>query len=62
MANDSNDTTMFGMTSLLSFSKFVKHVRINAVVKMVYKYKESKASHIVASGLIVSNSAAAWGL
>ena len=47
VTNDSIDTTMFGTTSLLSFSKFFEHVLIDAVVKLVYKYKESKASHIV---------------
>ena len=47
MAADSTDTTMLGSTSLLSFSKLVENVPIDAVVKAVYKYKESKANHIV---------------
>ena len=50
MAADSTDTTMFGTTSLLSFSGLVENVPIDAVVKVVYKYKESKASHIVVVG------------
>ena len=47
VAADLTDTTMFGTTSLLSFSGLVKNVPIDAVVKVMYKYKESNASHIV---------------
>ena len=47
LAAASTDTTMFGTTSLLSFSELVDYVAIDAVVKVVYKYKESNASHTV---------------
>ena len=50
VAADSTDTTMFGTTSLLSFSGLVENVPIDAMVEVVYKYKESKASHIVVIG------------
>ena len=50
VAADSTDTTMFSTTSLLSFSGLVEHVPVDAVVKVLYKYKESKASHIVVIG------------
>ena len=50
VAADLTDTTMFGTTSLLSFSGLVENVPIDAVVKVVYKYKESNASHIVVIG------------
>ena len=50
VAADLTDTTMFGTTSLLSFSGLVENVLIDKVVKVVYKYKESKASHIVVVG------------
>ena len=50
MATDLTDTTMFGTTSLLSFSGLVENVPIDAVVKVVYKYKEPKTSHIVVIG------------
>ena len=41
---------MFGTTSLLSFSGLVENVPIDAVVKVMYKYKESNASHLVVIG------------
>ena len=50
VAADSTDTTMFGTTSLLSFSELVEYVPIDAVVKVAYKLKESKSSHIVVIG------------
>ena len=50
VAADLTDTTMFGTTSLLSFSGLVENVPIDAVVKVMYKYKESNASHIVVVG------------
>ena len=50
VAADLIDTTMFGTTSLLSFSGLVENVPIDAVVKVMYKYKESNASHIVVIG------------
>ena len=50
VAADSTDSTMFGTASLLSFYGLVENVPIDAVVKVVYKYKESKASHIVFVG------------
>ena len=65
MAADSIDTTMFGTTSLLSFSELIEHVPIDAVIKVVYKYKESKANHFIillSSGLMVSNCVAACRL
>ena len=37
VAADLTDTTMFGTTSLLSFSGLVENVPIGAVVKVVYK-------------------------
>lgn len=48
-AND-RDTTMFGTTSLMSFFELVQNVEINAVVKVVYRYKESRPGHIVVVG------------
>ena len=54
VAADSTGTTMFGTTSLLSFSGLVEHMPIDAVVKVVYKYKESKANHVLLSlGLVL---------
>ena len=50
VTDDSTDMTIFGTTSLLSFSELVEHVSIDAVVKVVYKCKASKASHIVVIG------------
>ncbi|CAM9826963.1 unnamed protein product [Ascophyllum nodosum] len=50
VAADSTDTTMFGTTLLLSFSELVENMPIDTVVKVVYKYKESKVSHIVVVG------------
>ena len=51
VAADLTDTTMFGTTSLLSFFGLIENVLIDAVVKIMYKYKESsKASHIVVIG------------
>ena len=50
VVGDSTDTTMFGTTSLLSFSRLVENMPIDAVVEVMYKYKESKASHIVVVG------------
>ena len=51
VAADLTDTTMFGTTSLVSFFGFIENVPIDAVVKVMYKYKESsKASHIVVIG------------
>ena len=50
MAADLTDTTMFGTTSLLSFSGLVENVPIDAMVKVMCKYKESNASHIVVIG------------
>ena len=50
VAADLTDTTMFGTTSLLSFSGLVENVPIDAVVKVLYKYKEASASHIVVIG------------
>ena len=47
MADNSTDKTMFGTTWLLSFFDLVEHVSLDAVVKGVYKYKESKASGVV---------------
>ena len=47
VAADSTDTTVFGTSSLHSFFELVEHVSIEAVVEVVYKYKEFKASHIV---------------
>ena len=47
---DLTDTTMFGTTSLLLFSGLVESVPIDAVVKVMYIYKESNASHIVVIG------------
>ena len=44
------DTTMFGTTSLLSFFGLVENVPIDALVKVMYKYKESNASHLVVIG------------
>ena len=46
VAADCTDASMFGTTHLLSFSEFTEHVMVN----VVYKYKESKASHIVVIG------------
>ena len=43
VAADSTGTTTIGTTSLLSFSGLIENVPIDAVVKVVYKYKESKA-------------------
>ena len=40
------DPIMFGTTLLLSFSELVENVPIDAVVKVMYKYKESNASHL----------------
>ena len=62
VAADSTDTIMFGTTSLLSFSGLVKNIPIDAVVKVVYKYKESKVSHSVVVGPNVSNCVAACRL
>ena len=50
VAADLTDTTMFGTISLLSFSRRVENVPIDAVLKAMYKYKESNASHIVVIG------------
>ena len=50
MAADLTDTTMFGTTSLRSFSGIIENVPIDAVVKVMYKYKESNASHLVVLG------------
>ena len=50
VAADLTDMAMFGTTSLLSFSGLVENVPIYAVVKVMYKYKESNASHIVVIG------------
>ena len=50
VAGDLTDTTMFGTTSLLSFSGLVENVPIDAVVKVMYKCKDSNASHIVVVG------------
>ena len=50
VAADLTDTTMFGTTLLLSFSGLVENVPIDAVVKVMYKYKESNASHLVVIG------------
>ena len=50
VAADLTDTTMFGTTSSLSFSGLVENVPIDAVVKVMYKYKESNASHLVVIG------------
>ena len=50
VAADLTDTTMFETTSLLSFSGLVENVPIDAVVKVMYKYKESNASHLVVIG------------
>ena len=49
-AADLTDTTMFGTTLLLSFSGLVENVSIDAVVKGMYRYKESNNSHIVVIG------------
>ena len=46
VAADLTDTTMFGTISLLSFSGLVKNVPIDAVIKVMYKYKEWNASHL----------------
>ena len=51
VAADLTDPTMFGTTSLLSFSGLVENVPIDAVVKVMYKYKEWNASHLVVIGL-----------
>ena len=50
VAADLTNTTMFGTTSLLSFSEFVENLPIDAVVKVMYKYKESNASHVAVIG------------
>ena len=50
MAADLTDTTMFGTTPLLSFSGLVENAPTDAVVKVIYKYKESNASHVVVIG------------
>ena len=50
VAADLTDPTMFGTTLLLSFSGLVENVPIDAVVKVMYKYKESNASHLVVIG------------
>ena len=44
------DRTIFGTASLLSFSGFAENVSIDAVVKVMYKYKESNASRLVVIG------------
>ena len=44
------DPAMFGTTLLLSLSGLVENVPIDAVVKVMYKYKESNASHLVVIG------------
>ena len=44
------DPTMFGTTLLLSFSGLVENVPIDAVVKVMYEYEESNASHLVVIG------------
>ena len=59
VAADFTDTTMFGTTSLLSFSGLVENVPIDAVVKVMYKYKESNASILLSSDSIVSKCVAA---
>ena len=51
--SDDPDITMYGTTSLLSFSELVGNVPIDAVVKVQYKYPgkretlQRKASHVV---------------
>ncbi|CAM9630899.1 unnamed protein product [Ascophyllum nodosum] len=50
VAADLTDPTMFETTLLLSFSGLVENVQIDAVVKVMYKYKESNASHLVVIG------------
>ena len=50
VAADLTDTTMFGTTSLLSFSGLVENVPIDAVVKVTYKYEEPNTSHIAVIG------------
>ena len=50
VAADLTDTTMFGTISLLSFSGLVENMPIDAVVKVMYKYKEWNASHLVVTG------------
>ncbi|CAN0327056.1 unnamed protein product [Ascophyllum nodosum] len=48
--DDARDTTMFGTTSMLSFSELVGKVSLDRVVKVVYKYKEQKVGHIAVVG------------
>ena len=50
VAADLTDTTMLGTTSLLSFSGLVENVPTDAVVKVIYEYKEWNASYIVVIG------------
>ena len=50
VAADLTDPTMFGTTLLLSFSGLVENLPNDAVVKVMYKYKESNASHLVVIG------------
>ena len=47
---DSTDTTMLGTASLLSFSGLLQNMPVDAIVKVVYKYMKSKASHSVVIG------------
>ena len=48
--DDARDTTMFGTTSMLSFSELVGKVSLDRVVKVIYKYKEQKVGHIAVVG------------
>ena len=50
VADDLTDPTMFGTILLLSFSGLVENGPIDGVVKVIYKYKESNASHHVVIG------------
>ena len=49
VAADLTDTTMFGTTSLLSFSGLVENVPIDAVVKVMCKYTRSRIPAILLS-------------
>lgn len=50
--SDNTDITMYGTTSLASFSELIRNVPIDAIVKVQYKYptKNGKVSHIVVVG------------
>ena len=50
VAADLTDPTMFGITLLLPFPGLVENVPIDAVVKVMCKYEESNASHLVVIG------------